>query len=303
MTAASRMSLLDWALLILLSVIWGGSFFLNQLLLVELPALTLVFARVALAAAALWVATYALGQHMPMRRAVWAAFLGMGLLNNAIPFTLIVLGQSQIGSSLASILNATTPLFTVLVAHVLTNDEKISGQRLVGVVVGLIGVAIMVGGDALETFGSIALGHFAVLGAALSYACAGVFGRRFRRLGVSPMASATGQVTASSILLLPLVLFMDTPWALAMPSGQAVLSLVVLAVVCTALAYSLFFRILASAGATNLSLVTFLVPVSAIILGVLILHETLELYHLIGMIGIAAGLIAIDGRLLSRLKP
>jgi drug/metabolite transporter (DMT)-like permease len=223
----------------------------------------------------------------------------MGILNNVIPFSLIVWGQSHIASGLASILNATTPLFTVIVAHYFTVDEKLTGQRLAGVLVGFIGVAVMIGAAAMMAWNANVLAQIAVLGAALSYGFSGVFGRRFKAMGIPPLVTAAGQVTASSAILLPLSLLVDRPWTLPMPSTGAVLSLAGLALVSTAFAYLLFFRLLARAGATNVGLVTFLIPVSAILFGVLILDETLELRHMAGMALIGAGLILIDGRLVA----
>ncbi|MGH6629830.1 MAG: DMT family transporter, partial [Burkholderiales bacterium] len=227
---------------------------------------------------------------------VWTAFFGMGLLNNAIPFTLIVWGQTHIASGVASILNATTPLFTVLVSHYLTADEKITAGRLIGVVFGLAGVAVMVGGAALESLGDDVFAQLACVGAAIAYAFAGVFGRRFKAMGVTPIATATGQVTASSLILLPVMMIVDRPWTLGMPSVDTIAVLTGLALLSTAVAYILYFRILATAGATNLLLVTFLVPVGAILLGIFALGETLEFKHLLGMALIALGLAAMDGR-------
>lgn len=226
----------------------------------------------------------------------------MGLLNNAIPFTLIVWGQAHIASGVASILNATTPLFTVVAAHFLTRDEKMNGGRLVGVVAGLLGVIVMIGGEALRSLSVNIVAELACIAAAFSYALAGIFGRRFRPLGVDPLATATGQVTASSMMLLPLEAIVDKPWTLALPSGAAVLALIGVAIFSTALGYVLYFRILATAGATNLLLVTFLIPVSAILLGALALGETLALRSMLGMALIGAGLAAIDGRPWRRLR-
>ncbi len=291
------MTLLEWGLLISLSVLWGGSFFFNSVAVAELPTFTVVVARVVLAAVILHIVLRLVGQVMPTGRTVWLAFFGMGLLNNVVPFTLIVWGQSHIASGVASILNATTPLFTVLVAHVLTTDEKLTGGRLAGVALGFGGVAVMMGGAALAALGGDLVAQIACLVAAISYAFAGVFGRRFKAMGIAPMATAAGQVTASSVLLLPVMILVDQPWTLPMPSTAAVLAVIGLATLSTALAYILFFRLLASAGTTNLALVTFLVPVSAILLGVLLLGEVLAPKHLVGMVLIGLGLAAIDGRL------
>ncbi|MBT4043969.1 MAG: DMT family transporter [Rhodospirillaceae bacterium] len=290
------MSPFEWGMLLALSVLWGGSFFFNGIAVRELPTFTVVVARVVLAAVILFVVMGIVGQKMPWNYRIWTAFLVMGLLNNVIPFTLIVWGQSHIASGVASILNATTPLFTVVVAHVFTSDEKMTAGRLLGVLVGLVGVAMMIGGDALGALWVDNFAQLAVLAAAVSYAFAGVFGRRFRTMGITPLATATGQITASSLVLLPLMLFIDKPWTLPIPSMQAMAALVGVAALSTALAYILYFRILATAGATNLLLVTFLIPVSAIFLGLTLLNEVLLAKHFLGMAMIGFGLAAIDGR-------
>lgn len=287
----------DWALLVLLAGVWGGSFFFNAVAVAELPPLTVVAVRVLLAALALQIVLAARGQRLPLRGQVVAAFLVMGVLNNAIPFTLIVWGQTHIASGLAAILNATTPLFTVLVAHWFTRDERATGLRLGGVALGFAGVVVMIGPAALAGLGDSVAAQVACLLAAASYAVSGVYGRRFARLGVAPMATATGMLTASALVLVPLALLVDRPLALPAPSLSAVGALLAVALVSTAFAYILYFKLLASAGATNLLLVTFLVPVSAILLGVLILGETLAVKHLLGMALIGLGLAAIDGRL------
>ncbi|HEV7246414.1 MAG TPA: DMT family transporter [Shinella sp.] len=295
--ASHQMSAREWALLIALSLLWGGSFLFNGILVRELPTLTIVALRVALAAIALWTIVRLSGHAVPKSREVWLAFLGMGVLNNIIPFSLIVWGQTHIASGLASILNATTPLFAVIAAHLLTQDEKMTGSRLIGVLVGFAGVALMIGPSVLSDLGTNVLAQLAVLGGAVSYSIAGIFGRRFRRMGLPPLLPAAGQVTTSAALMLPVALIVDRPWTLAMPSAEAWMALFGLAFLATALAYVIFFRILATAGATNLMLVTFLIPVSAILLGALVLGEMLAPKHFAGMALIAVGLAAIDGRL------
>lgn len=297
------MGAVEWALLVTLAIIWAGSFYTVGVAVKELPALTIVVARVVLGAAGLWVFVTISGVKVPMTLKVWAAFAGMGLLNNAIPFTLIVWGQHHIASGLASILNATTPLFTVLVANMLTGDERINPGKLAGVVIGICGVAWMIGGAAIAGSGIAAIAQLGICGAAISYAFASVWGRRFREMGIAPVATATGQVTCSSIILLPVMLLVDQPWTLSMPGTATIISVIVLALVCTSLAYILYFRILQTAGATNVALVTFLIPPVAILLGILFLDEILQMRHMVGMALIAIGLVLIDGRLVSRIKP
>lgn len=295
----TSMTSYEWALLTALSVVWGGTFLFQEIAVREVPTLTIVLFRVGIAAAILLCICGITGVRLPASRRVWAALFGLAVINNVIPFCLIVWGQTQIASGLAAILNATTPLFAVLVAHFMTADEKINGRKLAGVIAGILGVAIMIGGDALNLGIGIA-GQLAVLGASLAYALGGIFGRRFTEMGLSPLAISTGQLMASTLMLLPIALLADRPWTLPLPSTETIAAIVCLAALSTALAYLLYFRILATAGATNLMLVTLLIPVTAITAGILLLGEDLYLRHIIGLFGIALGLAAIDGRLLRR---
>ncbi len=289
----------EWIMLIVLSILWGGSFFFVGVAVTELPPLTIVTLRVGLAAIALWSIALVMGLRPPKSVKIWIAFLGMGLLNNVMPFVLIVWGQTQIASGLASILNAATPIFTVVVAGILLPDERMSPLKLAGVAVGFIGVVVMIGLPAIGGGGSL-LAQVAIIAATLSYAFAGVFGRRFKTMAINPIITAAGQVTASALVLTPITLMVDGPLDIAESSPETWTAIVGLAVLSTAIAYVLYFKILASAGATNLMLVTLLVPVSAILFGSLFLNESLEVIHLVGMALIALGLSAIDGRLWRR---
>ena len=301
-----RMGTKDWAMLLLLSFLWGGSFFLIGVVVAELPPLTIVTLRVGVAALTLWAVLLIGGYEIPKSFKLWRAFFMLGLLNNVIPFALIVWGQNHIGAGLASIINATTPLFTILIAGAFLADEHMSPQKVVGVVVGLFGVAVLIGGEPLADIGldmSLqTLAQLAIMGAAISYGCASVFGRRFKALGISPFSTAVGQVTAATIILLPITFLVERPDQLANPSLQAWLAILCLGVFCTALGYILFFKILSSSGATNVVLVTFLVPITASFLGWLILNEQLHSRYFIGMALIGLGLAAIDGRLWKKLK-
>ena len=301
-----RMGTKDWAMLLLLSFLWGGSFFLIGVVVAELPPLTIVTLRVGVAALTLWAVLLIGGYEIPKSFKLWRAFFMLGLLNNVIPFALIVWGQNHIGAGLASIINATTPLFTILIAGAFLADEHMSPQKVVGVVVGLFGVAVLIGGEPLADIGldmSLqTLAQLAIMGAAISYGCASVFGRRFKALGISPFSTAVGQVTAATIILLPITFLVERPDQLANPSLQTWLAILCLGVFCTALGYILFFKILSSSGATNVVLVTFLVPITASFLGWLILNEQLHSRYFIGMALIGLGLAAIDGRLWKKLK-
>ena len=296
-SANASMSATQWILLLTLSLVWGGSYFFVGVAVDDLPPLTIVLCRVGLASIALLIFLACSGQSMPTDRRVWAAFFIMGLLNNAIPFSLIVWGQPHVSAGQASILNATTPIFTVIAAHVFTRDEKMKWRHLAGIALGFAGVVVLMGAAFLDAFTSSLLAQTALLGAAVFYALSAVFGRRFRQLGVAPMQIATGQVTAAALLLLPLVVLIDQPLQLAPPGLPSILPVLGLALISTAFAYVLYFRILASAGATNLSLVTMLVPPTAICLGILFLDEVLARNHLVGLVLIISGLLVIDGRL------
>lgn len=297
------MSTRVWIWLLSLSVLWGGSFFFAKVALDELPPLTVVFCRVALAALALNLVLVASGRNLFRAGTPFRSYAAMGLLNNLVPFGLIFWGQTQIASGLASILNATTPLFTLLVAHFITQDERIGGLKLGALLTGIGGVAVLMGHDTIDSSRGTA-GQVACLGAALSYAFAGVYGRRFARMGVAPLEAAAGQVTASTMLILPISLLVDRPWMLSAPPGATTwAALAGLALLSTALAYVLYFRILAAAGSTNLLLVTFLIPVTAILLGALVLGERLAPRHFAGMILIGLALAAIDGRIVRFLCP
>ncbi|TDQ83348.1 threonine/homoserine efflux transporter RhtA [Dongia mobilis] len=294
-TAAPRMAAEDWLLLVILSALWGGSFLFAKIAVAELPPLTLAWCRVALSAMLLLPLLRLAGIALPRDAAFWRDIAMMGLFNNAIPFSLIFWGQQGIGAGLAAILNAMTPVFTVLVAHAFTADERLGWWKLLGVALGVAGVVLMMGYGVLAGLGHHLAAEFAVLGAAFSYGIAGVFGRRFKAR--PPMTVAAGQLSASSCWLALPVLWLDRPWQLDLPGRETILAVLALAALSTALAYVIFFRILRRAGATNLSLVTLLIPASAILLGWAVLGENVAAHHLAGIGLIALGLVAIDGRL------
>ena len=298
----SRMRGLEWGMLLLLGVIWGGSFFLNAVAVRDLPVLTIVLGRVGIAALILLLLIRVMKIEFPLEARLLAAFAIMGLFNNVVPFGLIVWAQGHVASGQAAILNATTPIFAAIMAHLMTHDEKMSAHRIVGILIGIAGVAVMMGEAVRQNEGSVFTAQCALLGASLSYGFVAAYGRRFGSVGVSPLVTTTGQVTMASLFLIPLVLVIDRPWTLPPPSGETILAVVAIAVICTAFAYGLYFRILASAGATNLSLVTMLVPASAILLGILFLGERVQSHHIIGLGLIVGGLTVMDGRLPDRIR-
>ncbi|MGH7002490.1 MAG: DMT family transporter, partial [Alphaproteobacteria bacterium] len=264
-----------------------------------LEPLTIVCGRAGLAALALFAAIRIAGIRMPATWETWRVFVVMSLFNNLIPFALILWGQKHIASGLAAILNATTPLFAAVLSHMLAG-ERLTAHRLAGVVIGMAGVVLMVGPDvAAEGLGGSVLAQLAVLGAALSYGFAALYGRRLVALSVAPQCAAAGQLTVTAIVALPLALVVDRPWTLAMPGAEIWVSLVTLALCCTAFGYVIYFRILSGAGGVNASLVTLLVPVSALLLGTLFLDEAFTLRQAAGMAVILGGLVVTDGRMLA----
>ena len=293
----------DWLTLVGLAVIWGSAFFCISVAVQSVPPLTYVWLRVTIAAGALWAYLIWRKQPAGLTRSIWGSMFLLALLNNVIPFILFGWGQTHIASGLASILNATTPIWGVIVAHVVTHDERMTPRKVAGVLLGFSGVAMMIGPGLLGSIGSDVLAQLACVTAALLYALAGVWARRFKRQGISPMSVTTGQLTASAIVMLPVAFIFDQPWQQAFPPLQAIGAILVLAVICSAYAYVLYFRLIDSAGATNALLVTLLVPPVAIVMGALILGEAIEPRDFAGLGLIALGLAAIDGRLLSLLRP
>jgi drug/metabolite transporter (DMT)-like permease len=293
----------DWAILGILAVIWGGAFFFIGVAVRHVPPLTYVWLRLSIAALGMWTFLWFRGQRLGLPRQVWGSILLLALLNNAIPFVLFGWSQTHIASGLASILNATTPIWGVLVAHFLTQDERMSPRKVAGVLLGFGGVATMIGPSLLSSFGTSALAQLACVTAALCYALAAVWARRFRAMGLSPMSVTTGQLSAGALMMLPLALIVDRPWTDAFPPFTALGAIVALALFCTAFGYVLYFRLIDSSGATNALLVTLLVPPVAILLGALFLGESLAAQDFLGLALIALGLAAIDGRLISLLRP
>ncbi len=284
----------EWGLLILLSVLWGGTFFFAGVAVKELPPLTVVLARVALAALMLLPLFWFYGHKLPKTVREWMPFFVMGLLNNAMPFGFLFAAQTIITVGLASIINALTPLFTVIVMASF-GVEKMTGNRFAGVALGVLGVAVLRGIDApldgAQTIG-IALG----LVATLSYGFAALWGRRHLS-GVAPLKSATCQLICSSFLMLIIVGIVDQPWTLNMPSLNVWFSVVGLAFFGTAIAYIVFFQILVRAGASNVMLVTLLIPVTALFLGNAFLNEAIRAQEIAGAVIIGLGLLFIDGRI------
>ena len=290
----SRMNAWTWSLLVLLGLIWGASFFFARIAVQHVPPLTLVFLRLLIAALALHVYIAGRFDIYSILKARWREFLILGLINNALPHALIFFGQTRIGAGLAAILNATTPIWTVLIANYFTSDEKLSSAKIAGCLVGLAGTIVLIG-PGISAGGEAPLWALLLpVLAAISYGFAATYGKRFKN--VPAPVTAAGQLTASSLIALPLSLLWDRPWTLAAPPLDALLAILALALLSTAFGYILYFRIMAAAGATNASLVTLLVPPSAILLGVLFLGERLTSGEFAGMALIGFGLVILDGR-------
>ena len=290
----------DWSLLGLLSVLWGGSFFFNGVALRELPPLTLVLLRVAVAAILLLPLLKLYRIDFPRGLSGWKPFFAIGLLNNVLPFSLIVIGQTYVSSGLASILNATTPLFTVVVMA-MAGEERLHARRIAGVVVGLVGVVVLHGEGIAGLESRQGIGILLCLASALSYGLAALVARRL--LSNSPaLATATFQLTASTVMMVIVAGVVDRPWQLPMPDTTTWLAVIGLAALSTALAYIVFFQILRRSGATNVMLVTLLVPMTAILLGYLVLGEQISLREIVGAVVIGSALLLIDGRALQFIR-
>ena len=292
----------DWAILVTLAVIWGGAFLFINIAVQHVPPLTYVWLRLTIAAGAMWAFLKLRRDRLGLPRPVWGSILLLALLNNALPFTLFGWGQTHIASGLAAILNATTPIWGVIVAHFLTRDERMSPRKVGGVLLGVAGVVTMIGPTLLAEIGTGAVAQLACITASLSYALAAVWARRFKALKLSPMSVTTGQLTAGAAMMLPFAMIVDQPWTRAFPPLGAWGAIVALALMCTAFGYVMYFKLIDSAGATNALLVTLLVPPVAILLGATFLGEALAPQDFIGLGFIALGLAAIDGRLLSLLR-
>jgi drug/metabolite transporter (DMT)-like permease len=297
-----EMTASEWGVLLLLATIWGGAFLFIGVAVRHVDPLTYVWLRLTIAAAAMLLFVKLKGESLGLPREVWGSILLLALLNNALPFTLFGWGQTHIASGLASILNATTPIWGVLVAHVFTDDERMSPRKAAGVLLGFGGVAVMIGPSLLASVGTDALAQLACVAAALSYAFAAVWARRFKRMGLSPMSVTTGQLSAGALMMLPLALVIDQPWTQPLPPLTAWGSIAALALLCTAFGYVMYFRLIETAGATNALLVTLLVPPFAIFFGSLFLGEVLAPQDFMGLGLIALGLAAIDGRPVKRLR-
>ncbi|MEI6797623.1 MAG: DMT family transporter [Pseudomonadota bacterium] len=291
--AQRHLTMKGWGLLLLLALIWGGSFTANHAALAQMPVASVVAFRVSGAALVLWAYIALARLPVPKTWAFARSALVLGVFNNIIPFSLIVWGQTHIPSGLAGILNASTALFSVLLAAALFPDERLGPRRLIGVILGLAGVAVVIGPAALRHLDLTSLGQLAILGAGMSYAGAAAFGRQALK-GIRPEVGAAGMLTASALIMVPAALALGGLPPL--PQAQTWAALLYLAVIASALAYRLFYTILQQAGAGNLGLVTLLIAPCAVVFGAVLFGETLPPQAFGGMVLLMAGMIVLDGR-------
>jgi drug/metabolite transporter (DMT)-like permease len=289
----------SWGLLTLLALIWGASFLSIRIALDEVPPLTTVAHRVGWATVVLWAYVLVRKLPLPRCRRIWIGFLGMGLLNNVIPFSLMAWGQLYIPTGLTSIFNAATAVFGVLVAAIFLSDEQLSRRKAVGVAVGFAGVITAIGLQNLRQFDITSLAQLAVLAGTLSYAVAGVWARK-RLVGLAPQVAAAGMLTMSSLIMIPLAWIVDGPIRLDL-QARTLFAIAYYAIGATAFAYLLYYKLLDLAGSGNLMLVTLMIAPVAIVLGAVVLGESLTPNAYKGFALLALGLVIIDGRLIDRL--
>jgi drug/metabolite transporter (DMT)-like permease len=291
----TRIDAQSWAMLAVLSIIWGGSFMFVGVAVKELPSLLIVFARVGIAALILLPAHLALQGRLPRDAQTWLSCAGMSVLNNVLPFTAITWGQHHIASGLASVINATTPMFGALFMA-LFGMEGLSWRKSIALVLGLAGVIVLKGGQ-FGDLGEQSLGILAVAFASACYGLSTVWSKR-RLMGIPPMTTATCQLLCSAVMMAVLAFAFSDPSQFKQASGQTWAAIIGLAAISTSIAYLIFFRIIARAGPSFVVLVTMLVPVSAILLGMLVLGESLTTNEILGALLIGLALIIIDGRAL-----
>ena len=289
-----RIDPISWLLLLALAGLWSITFPLNEIALLQLDPFTVVFGRVLFGALAIWVFVLATGLPIPKGRGIWIGFLVMGALNNAIPFSLIVWGQKEILGGEAAILNATTPIFSVLLGHFITSDDKLSWNRLAGIFIGIAGVTIMIGVETADIGSRSMWSYLAIIGSSISYAFAAHAGRRVAA-GIRGPVAVAGMLTMSTLWMLPVMLLFGDP----LPERIAwstTASVAALGILGASVAYLVYFRILKRAGATNLMLVTMMIPPLSVVLGALFLGEAFGLNDFGGLALILLALAIIDGR-------
>jgi drug/metabolite transporter (DMT)-like permease len=278
-------------LLLILGTIWGTSYMLIKIVLVDVGPMTLVTGRLGLAALIIWGLLRLRRTPFPRERKLWIAYAVTGLLNGALPFTLISWGELHISSGSAALLQATTPLFTILLAHALTQDERLTWRKVAGVFVGFTGVGLLMWPEVRQGVGSSALGMLAIVGSSISYALSAIF-TRWRLQGQDPTTSSAGQFTMGFAYILPLAFIFEQPAAIR-PSMLALAAWVTLAIVCTVVAYIIYYTLLEKTSATFATMVTYIVPVNGLILGAIFLTETLNSLVLLSLGLVLAGVLLV----------
>ena len=284
----------------MLALIWGGVFLAVRLALDEVPFVTSVAHRVFWAAIILWIYVWLRGLSVPRDRRTWIALLVMGCLNNVIPFSLMAWGQLHIESGLASVFNSATAIFGVIIAALILADERLTTRKVVGSLIGFFGVATAIGLESLRNFDITSLAQLAVVAGTISYGFAGVWAR-INLSALTPQVAAAGMLTGSSIVMVPAAFVIDGVPSIDL-SATALGAIAYYVIFATAGAYLLYYRILAAAGSANLMVVTLLMPPISIMLGALVLDETLSTNVYVGLAFLALGLTILDGRLLARLR-
>jgi drug/metabolite transporter (DMT)-like permease len=300
MSQTPKLDSTSWAMIGAMSLLWGSAFLLIEIGLRTIAPNTLVFLRMAIAAPFMLLFLAFMKEKMPRDWRSWQQLFVLGALNAAFPFILFFWGQQYLESGYASILNATTPLWGVVIAHFLTDDEKATPARIAGVFLGLAGIIVMIGPDAMGGISNSLLAQIACLVSTLFYGYAAIYGRRLGQSTMTPMVVATGQVITAALIMLPVMLWFDRPWERPLPSADSMLAALALGIPATAIAYIFYFKTIDRAGATNAMLVAFIMPVIAVMLGIAFLGEVLTGGQIAGALLIAVGLVAIDGRLLAR---
>lgn len=292
------MRLRDFGILFLLGSIWGASYLFIKVAVGVFPPATLVLGRVLIAGGLSWLILKLQGSGLPRDRRDWVSFAGTGLLNGALPYTLITWGEQFVDTGVAAILIASSPIFTVIFAQFFLPDERLTPSKALGILLGFLGVAALVGPDALRGVGDSLLGDVAIVAAAISYGAAFIW-TRLRMRQVAPMQATTGQLLMATLYILPVALIVDRPWTLDLaPTTQtlsAILALLALAIVGTSLAYLLYYWLVRQVGATQTSLVTYISPFTSIVWGALLLGERLTASDFVGFALILAGLAVING--------
>lgn len=289
------------AVLLLLGALWGASFLFIKLGLESFPPLTLVSLRLLSSAVLLYALLRLRGGRLPATRRGWADLAFVGVFGTVLPWLLITWGEQHISSGLAAILNATTPLFSILLAYVWTREEQLSAARTAGVLLGFVGVVVAVGADNLDLASSGTQGQLAVLGAAACYGVSAIYGRRAFR-GLPPLVPAAGQMITGSAALVPIALLVDGP-PTATPTLAALGGMAGLSLIGTVLAYILFYWLLERLGASRASMVTYLLPPFALLYGWLWLQEPLHSNALLGLGLVVAGILVANGVLSFRRRP